>query len=173
MASNELNLCACCARRGKTCCQDREIYLSPGDVARIIAHAGGEPFYEWALPRDPAYLAQDDDPVWQRHVFRRDGRRRTLRRKASGDCWFLGDAGCRLSMEIRPLVCRLHPFAYTADGIAAETEKGCPENLLPPGANLISALAMSGDAAARWHHMLYDEVIQDEPDRGTDLRPAC
>ena len=35
---------------------------------------------------------QDDDPTWQRHVFRADGSRRILKRRANGDCTFLGEA---------------------------------------------------------------------------------
>ena len=172
MASQLEFLCVRCARQGKTCCQGREIYLSPEDVARIAAAAGHSLFFAWEQPQDRSYLDQDDDPVWQHHVFRSDGRRRTLNRTATGDCYFLGDTGCRLPLETRPLVCRLHPFAYTAAGIAAELEQGCPVTLLPPGATVLSALQMSIDQARGWHHSLYEEVSRDDADSGIDLRPS-
>lgn len=172
MASQPEFLCARCARQGKTCCQGREIYLSPGDVERIAAVTGQRLFFDWELPQDLSYLDQDDDPVWQHHVFRSDGRRRTLRRTATGDCTFLGAAGCRLPLETRPLVCRLHPFAYTAAGIAPELEPDCPETLLPPGVTVLAALQMSVDQAEQWHQNLYAEVLHDDADSGIDLRPS-
>lgn len=173
MASNMDCLCARCAQLGKTCCQDREIYLSPGDVARITAYTGTAAFYDWELPADPSYLDQDDDPVWQSHVFRSDGRRRTLRRTVSRDCFFLEKNGCRLPMETRPLVCRLYPFSYTAEGIADGLEEGCPVALMPPGVTLLSELGMSDERARTWHQLLYKEVSHDADDCWVDLRPAC
>jgi Fe-S-cluster containining protein len=166
MAYAVINLCACCAQKGKTCCQGREIYVSPGDVQRITLYTGQSDFYEWTGVQDPSYLDQVDDPVWQHHVFRADGKRRTLKHCGAEDCIFLAPAGCRLPEAVRPLVCRLHPFDYTAAGIAPDPAPGCPRELVAPGATLIEALHMSPSQAGQWHHMLYMEIMKEGESSG-------
>jgi Fe-S-cluster containining protein len=159
----------------KTCCQTCEILTTPGDVRRIEQYAGRSDFYEFRKPSDPAYADQDDDPIWRDHAFEPDGSRRVLRRQPSGDCTFLGSAGCVLPLEVRPLVCRIYPFDYTADGLADELSHGCPLELLRPGQGLLEALDMNRIDAERWRSQLYAE-IQEKKDAAdahrTDLRPA-
>lgn len=166
MASGTQNLCACCAQIGKTCCQGREIYVSPGDVQRIALFTGRSDFFEWTDVHDLSYLDQSEDPVWQRHVFRADGKRRTLKHRDREDCVFLSSAGCRLPEVVRPLVCRLHPFDYTAAGITPAPAPGCPQELVAPGTTLIEALHMSPSRASEWHHMLYMEILAEGELRG-------
>jgi Fe-S-cluster containining protein len=104
------SFCARCARHTTTCCQWREIYVTPGDVERIVAFSGGRDFFEFSRPSDPSYGDQDHDAAWASCVFRADGTRRVLSRWPDGACFFLGAQGCALPAEVRPLVCRLHPF---------------------------------------------------------------
>lgn len=163
-------LCVRCARHRRTCCQISQIYTTPGDVQRIREFTGVQDFYEFRAPDNPDYLDQDDDPEWSRCVFRPDSTRRVLRRRDNGDCTFLGPNGCRLPLDVRPLVCRLYPYSYTADGIEQDLSPGCPLELLPPGQGLIEALDMNLSDARRWHQQLYAEIKQ-EPhvaDPGTD-----
>jgi Fe-S-cluster containining protein len=172
MRALQPTLCARCAAQGKTCCQGREIYLTPGDVRRIAAFTGENQFLEWHQTADPSYLDQDDDPIWRQHVFRSDGSRRILRRAPNGDCLFLGPQGCRLPLAVRPLLCRLHPLTYTADNIDAEADPACPRHLLVSGETVLSATGTPMAQARRWHQQLYEEIITDAPDNRTDLRPA-
>ncbi len=151
-------LCVRCARHTKTCCQRCEIYVSPGDVRRIEQHTDRHDFYEFRVPDDPAYLDQDDDPLWRDRVFRPDNSRRVLKRRPDGDCTFLGPQGCVLPLEVRPLVCRLYPFEYTAEGVQDDLSSGCPLELLRPGQGLIEALAMDVNDARRWQKQLYEEI---------------
>jgi uncharacterized protein len=160
--NNDEFLCVRCARHMKTCCQTSEIYTTPADVERIAANSGRDDFTEFRVPADARYLDQDDDPVWRKHVFRQDNSRRVLKRRSDGDCTFLGDKGCTLALEIRPLVCRLYPYEYTEAGITDDLSEGCPLELLRPGQDLIGALEMNPDDARRWQRQLYDE-IQLEP----------
>jgi len=164
--------CVRCAGQGKTCCQGSEVYVTLRDMGRIGRHTAFSGFCDFASPSNPAYLDQSHDPVWQAHVFRRGGTRRVLKRKPSGDCVFLGAAGCLLSVETRPLVCRLYPYSYTAEGICAEFDPGCPISLLDPGESLIDALHMSRDKAREWHRILYEEILFDGDDDRPDLRLA-
>jgi Fe-S-cluster containining protein len=157
-------LCARCARHQETCCQNRDIYVTLGDVARIAAHTGRNGFYEFRVPADPAYLDQDDDPVWRDHVTRADSSRRVLRQVANGDCTFLGEAGCSLPGEIRPLVCRLYPFDYDGQGVKQELTEGCPLELLKPGTELLDELNMHRADAERWQRQLYEEIQGERPD---------
>ena len=172
MVANQQTLCGRCARLGKTCCQGREIYITPGDLRRIGAVAGKIQFVEWTRTTDPSYMDQDDDPVWRQHVFGRDGSRRVLKRQANGDCIFLGSRGCHLSMAVRPLLCRLHPFTYTANHIDSEPDTGCPRHLLSAGESVFEAIHTSMELARQWHRQLYEEVITDGNDNRTDIRPS-
>lgn len=165
-------LCVRCARHTRTCCQRSEIYATPGDVRRIGLHTQRDDFTEYRVPANPDYLDQDDDPVWREKVFRADNSRRVLKRQPDGDCTFLGESGCTLPLEIRPLVCRLYPYDYTAAGLLVDLVEGCPLELLPPGQGLIEALEMNRDDAVRWHRQLYEEIqmeVDDQSAHRTDL----
>lgn len=163
MAAEEF-LCARCARHTITCCQRTEIYTTPEDQQRIAEFTGRDDFTEFLPAKNEAYADQDDDPVWRDHVFRSDGRRRVLKHQPNGDCTFLGEKGCVLPLETRPLICRLYPYDYTAEGILDVLAEGCPLELLEPGQGLIDALAMNIDDARRWHRQLYEEVCREVHD---------
>lgn len=152
-------LCVRCSRHMKTCCQTSEVYATPGDAQRIAEFIGRDDFYEYREPDDPVYLQEDGDPIWIENVIRPDGTRRVLKRKPGGDCTFLGDAGCVLPLETRPLICRIYPFDYTADGLRDELANGCPMELLPAGQSLLDALDIKRTDAERWHKQLYVEVL--------------
>ncbi len=156
--SSEEFLCVRCARHMKTCCQTSEVHATVGDVRRINLHTGRTGFTEYKVPENPDYLDQNDDSAWERHVFRADGSRRVLKRQPNGDCTFLGNAGCTLPLETRPIVCRLYPFDYTEQGLAEELAPGCPLELLRPGKGLIDELDMKKNDAWRWHNQLYEEI---------------
>ena len=151
-------LCARCARRQETCCQRTDIVTTLGDIERIAAHIGRRDFTELRPAGSPAYLDQDDDPLWLEAVFRPDGTRRVVKWQANGDCSFLGPVGCTLPADVRPLICRLYPFDYNEQGLKAELATGCPSHLLPEGVGLSDALRMDRSVGERWHAMLYDEL---------------
>jgi Fe-S-cluster containining protein len=153
----EESLCSRCARVRKTCCYF-EIYVTPGDVKRIAAYSGRTDFHEFRVPADANYLDQDDDPAWRDQVAGEDGRRRVLKRRAGDACTFLGAHGCTLPLEVRPLVCRLHPYEYTEAGISEELSDSCPTHLLKHGQTLLIALDMNLEVARRWHRQLYAEI---------------
>ncbi|MDI6798001.1 MAG: YkgJ family cysteine cluster protein [Desulfatibacillaceae bacterium] len=161
-------LCARCAKRGKTCCQWSEIYITQGDVNRILLMTGQSGFYEYRTAQNPQYLDQADDPPWREHVFRADGARRVLKRGPGGDCIFLGNKGCLLPLDCRPLVCRLYPFTYHYEGIHEELETGCPRELVESGDMLLKELDMNPEQARKWHQTLYAEICchndYDRPD---------
>ena len=52
-----------------------------------------------------------------------------LKRQPDGDCTFLGEQGCVLPLETRPLICRLYPYDYSEQGIRDELAAGCPLEL--------------------------------------------
>ncbi len=151
-------LCFRCDRTQRTCCQICQIYVTPGDVERITAYAGQQNFFEYRRPTDPEYLDQDDDPLWAACVFRSDGTRRVLRRTDAQGCIFLGPQGCRLPLEVRPLVCRLYPFEYTERGLTGVVGSMCPHHLLAPGETLLDSLGMDAETAERWRTQLYSEI---------------
>lgn len=156
-------ICIQCSRVQLTCCQTCEIHPTAGDTERIAQHTGRTDFFEYAVPIDPVYLEHDDDPVWRDNVFRPDNSRRVLKRKENGDCLFLGDAGCVLPLETRPLVCRLYPFQYNHTGLTGGLSEGCPTQLLQIGQSLLDALDMKKADAIRWRDQLYAEILAGDP----------
>ena len=157
-----MKLCGICAGQGKTCCQSREIYITPDDVRRITNETGEKWFFKYAAPADLNYFDNSDDPEWAHYVFNPDASRRIIQNDEKGNCYFLSSEGCRLSLSARPLICRLHPFNFTAMGILQEPVHDCPVHLLPPGQNLIQALDMNIEDARSWHRMLYREIRLEE-----------
>ena len=155
-------LCVRCACHYQTCCQKTDIYVTLGDLQRIEQHTGSSDVHELRTPADPVYINQEDDPLWLAKVFRPDGSRRVLKHQENGDCIFLGSAGCTLPVEARPLICRLYPFDYSAEGLKSEPASGCPQHLLAPGQSVFEGVGISIHDAGRWHSMLYRE-LQQEP----------
>lgn len=155
-----LHPCARCARVQKTCCQQTEILVTEGDTARIAAHTGRHDFWERRAVRDASYLEDDpDDPDWRRATVAPDGSRAMLKKQPNGDCTFLGEAGCVLPEETRPLVCRLYPFEYTHQGVLGEDSEYCPTGLVDPGRiGMVRVLGMRREDAERWHGQLYAEL---------------
>lgn len=161
--ADELSLCARCAASGRTCCQDTQIFLSRGDVRRVSAETPGEEFWEHAAPADENYEPDFTfDAVWGR-IFGPDGRRRVLRHRNGGDCWFLTATGCRLSLEARPLVCRLYPFDYNETSIKGVYGHICPEPEQSNTPMLLALLAMNRCEAENWRRMLYAEIAEEFP----------
>jgi len=105
------------------------------------------------------YLDQDHDPLWRQYVFHNDATRRVLKQKSNGDCLFLTLAGCCLPMEVRPLVCRLFPHLYTAEGISGLWDPQCEAARSKPVDMLYGGIAgIASSAAESWHQMLYQEI---------------
>lgn len=161
MSSTE-SLCAQCAARQQTCCQAHDIYVTLPDIERINEFSRAGDFWEFRVPVNPEYLEVDDDPLWQSRVIRRDNSRRVLIQQENGDCVFLASTGCILPMQVRPLVCRLHPCQYGERGIQPSLSPGCPWHLLAPGDSPHRAVSMSPTDAEHWHRQLYQE-IREEP----------
>jgi uncharacterized protein len=164
-APEPFNLCVECARRGETCCQRVEIFVSLGDVTRITAHTGDADFCEWRDEEVPGYYQPEDDPVWYYGTIRADGQRRVLRQQANGDCIFLTPTGCELPLEVRPLVCRLYPYDYGEQGPTEVITEQCPMDLLPEGVTLPECLGVPEESFRRWHAMLYEEIRRELPSR--------
>ena len=155
-----MNLCQLCASIGRTCCQDTDILVTDGDLRRIAQIVGNRDFVQLRPPLDPLDLGGTDDPDWVRYTLRADGRRQMLRLQPGGDCFFLGPGGCRLTLDTRPLVCRLYPLQYTEAGFSG-VGSGCPGHLLPPDTALLHCMESDTTANAGWLRQLYRELRDD------------
>ncbi len=152
------SICSRCSLSGRTCCQWSEIFLTKGDVERIAAVVGHNEFNEYkAIPKG---IDLSTDPVWAL-AFDKDLRRRILRREENGDCSFLGENGCRLSMEARPLICRLYPFEYDAERIKGVSADHCPETEKQNAPLLLALLKMNREEAEVWRAMFYKEILEE------------
>lgn len=166
---NLSTLCERCAGLTKTCCRQSDVYVTLGDIQRISGAVQPGDFFEFRVSADPSYNDQEDDPVWASSIFRPDGSRRVVKHDSRGNCIFLGDAGCRLSIEIRPLICRLHPHLYNFKEIYSFISPECPVTLLETNERLEERIQGFDQArAVLWHKMLYDEIgreVKDHADR--------
>jgi Fe-S-cluster containining protein len=69
-----------------------------------------------------------------------------------------------LSLEARPLVCRLYPLAYTEAGLGGSDEEYCPTWLLAAdGRSMETVLEIDRTQARAWHAQLYDELHRGQP----------
>lgn len=116
------NACARCAQRnGRGCCEVEPgthlASLTPADARRIRDATGWrfERFVE-VEPLTPAEVAAaihrrpGDAPLLA------DGVRHHLRAESDRCVLFVVGRGCRLTLEERPMRCRLYPFEVDADG---------------------------------------------------------
>jgi len=133
------------------------VLVTLGDIQRVGEHTGTTDFWERRPVPDPSVLDQPDDPNFVRWAFDKRGARRILRRRPNGACIFLSTRGCSLPTAVRPLVCRLYPFAYDErqlDGIDAH----CPTELVPPGSTILKVLNIQRAEAEQWRISLYAEL---------------
>lgn len=158
-----LDLCAECARRGETCCQKVEIFVTLGDIERIAAYTGETDFHEWRDQEDPTYYRAEDDPVWVECTIRADGRRRFVKQKANGDCLMLTEQGCKLPLQVRPLICRLYPWDYGDEGLRGIIAEYCPTDVLPEGATPVEVIGIPEAQARQWRELLYEEIRWEAP----------
>lgn len=155
MAVKIQNVCWMCASSGGSCCVNMQIYLTGGDVERISSLTGSRDFYRYEAPWS---WCEDDgeDPIWRDHVLG-CARRRVVRRKAGGSCHFLGESGCVLDLETRPLVCRLFPYVYMPDGIHGLHTR-CPASKSVRPEDDLREMGMQSERVSAWHGTLYAEL---------------
>ncbi len=151
------SLCARCAASGYTCCHNTRIILTHGDLARI-AEVAGEDFYEYVNAGKAGKRELEEDPIWA-GLFAEGRRLRVLRRQPDGrSCHFLAPNGCRLTLETRPLICRLYPYDYTHGSIKGVHAPYCPEPESDDPDLLLALLGMHRDTAEQWRIALYKEI---------------
>ena len=148
--------CAQCATIGKSCCKGTQICLTSGDVRRISQFLAADGF-STIEKADPAYIDPGDDPVWTALTIRPEGTRRVLKRTEDQRCLMLDEAGCRLPMHVRPLVCRLHPYVFTETGISG-IDQSCLIAKAVDWTSEMQHLGMAMDTACQWHRLLYCEL---------------
>lgn len=135
-----------------------------GDVRRIRTATGRDDFV--VLARHP-YLEEagvgdyDYDPLWREYICLPDGRSRLLRTRDDGVCTFLGDDGCLLHHETRPLLCRVYPYSFNEFGLIGPlllADALCPvPDDLEEGA-LGAMLPESWESAESARVLLYQEL---------------
>lgn len=151
--------CIACALAGEACCLNRQIVLTKGDMDRISGHVRHRDFFALEKP-DPWYLEPFYDPDWLNLVIRPDGYLRVLKRNENAECTLLTKTGCMLPFFARPLVCQLHPYMYTENGILG-IDESCPISREKDGYACLERLDMPLDKAIGWRLKLYDELNQE------------
>jgi Fe-S-cluster containining protein len=149
-------ICLACSQNGTSCCQGTQIFLTNGDVLRIAQFLNAYNFFTTEMA-DAVYLDPGDDAQWLSLTIRPDGKRRVLKRTAARSCRMLGSNGCILPMSVRPLICRLHPYTYKADGISG-VDPACPISREREVPAVLEQLGMAIAEARKWHELLYFEL---------------
>ncbi len=158
--------CLACAATRRTCCQICDINITDADLDRIRLHTGRDDFHEFRFLADHYYAPDNwpdaEDPHWHRLVFRAsDSKGQALRRRPAGDCWFLGTGGCLLPVAVRPLICRIHPYYYSEQGLLRLDTGYCPSGTFDGFAGMDEAAAAFGvsrEQAELWRRQLYAEL---------------
>lgn len=153
-------LCRRCAAEGSTCCQGRAIVLTSGDVERIQAHVPDLNFFQFRTvePDKNCFLY---DAVWEKVFGNGENNVRIVRHDEKGNCCFLRENGCCLSMEVRPLVCRLYPYDYNNGTLKGVYGHLCPQPERDNGALLLALLGMNRERAESWRILLYREIMDE------------
>lgn len=159
--------CYQCSQNGTSCCKGTQILLTTGDVRRIARFLDAFNFFTFEVP-DLIYRDPGDDPAWLMLTIRPDGRRRVLKRTAEKSCTMLAENGCLLPITVRPLICRLHPYAFSEAEISG-VDPTCPMSHEGNWPVLLEQLGMAMNEARIWHSLLYrelhlDETASSEPD---------
>lgn len=153
--------CIDCSRTDACCCCGVEIYLTGGDVSRITKHNGisADEFSHFVAPTG-IYVDAAGDPGWNPLVLRPDGTRRIVKLRRDGSCTFLTSTGCSLPLDVRPLLCRIHPYDFDRQSLKG-VDADCPISAMPDQPAALKAIGMPRDAVATWHRALYSEILAD------------
>lgn len=152
--------CCRCAQAGTSCCTNRQIHLTSGDMACISRFLGWNDFSTIEAP-DPWYLEPEYDPAWLTWTLGPGGLLRVLKRKQGKACGMLTGTGCLLPFHERPMICRLHPFMYTEEGILG-IDPTCPISRKADWPSVLEKLGMPIEKARDWQRMLYAELYSDK-----------
>jgi uncharacterized protein len=160
--------CIDCSSTDACCCRGVEIYLTAGDVSRITGylHNSQESFCSFVTPTG-IYADGGGDPAWVPLVVRPDGTRRIVKSLEDGSCVFLTPTGCSLPLNVRPLLCRIHPYDFDHEGLRS-IDPTCPIATMSNGHEALKLLGMPLHDVTAWHRTLYTEILQE---RGLD-RPG-
>lgn len=161
--------CVRCAADGLSCCVGVQIYLTIGDVARIARFRGREDFAAFERATGE-YADGGGDPAWAALILSPDGFRRVMKTGTEKRCFFLGESGCTLPVEARPLLCLIYPYEFDSEGIRG-ISRGCPVYSVPKSREILDRIGMPFVKAREWHRLLYSE-IRSEPSAGTLLAKA-
>lgn len=155
--------CIACAQQGQSCCRNVHIYLTCGDVDRIGQICLTKNFYHFA-PLTADYEDGGGDPAWNTAILDTEGKRRVVRQKDNGDCYFLTENGCSLPSHVRPLLCRIYPYdfrPYSLCGISSS----CPIAKEPQWLHILNASEMKKSNAQIWISQLYEEIGKEQSHR--------
>ena len=162
-----MNPCQACAASNGSCCRNRQILLTHYDIERIQRATGNLDFYIYEMP-EPDYIEQDDDPIWNVITLLDDGTRRVIKRRPGGDCRFLYNHVCSLSVEVRPLICRIHPYLYDETNLQG-FHAACSIFRRPDAALILEKINMPVYKAEGWRRQLYHELVIEKAARAGDL----
>lgn len=141
---------------GGSCCLNRQIILTTGDIERISQFVGTREFYTMEAP-ESWYLEPSYDPDWLPLVMKPGNVLRVLKRNREKNCEMLTDKGCRLPFSIRPLICQLHPYMHTEKGILG-VDESCPISKEKESNAILEQLDMPLVKAREWQKKLYLEL---------------
>ena len=155
--------CIACARQGQSCCRHVHIYLTCGDIDRIGRICVTDHFFHLA-PLTADYEDGGGDPTWNPAILDTEGRRRIVRQKDNGDCYFLTENGCSLPSHARPLLCRIYPYDFRSHGLCG-ISSSCPVAKESQWQQILEVSEMKENNARLWVSQLYDEIGQEQSQR--------
>jgi Fe-S-cluster containining protein len=137
--------------------------LTCGDIDRIHQVYPVPDFYELAR-LTPDYEDGGGDPTWNPAILDDTGRRRIVRQKENGRCFFLTDVGCSLPSDVRPLLCRIFPYDFREYGLCG-ISASCPVASESQWLHILEDSEMKYSNARKWVVQLYEEIKAEQLDR--------
>jgi len=153
-----MSICKECSKLQKTCCQDADIVVTDKDIERIMS-LGLFNFHDVVFSEKLTQSIFEDDPNYTRYVVDKTGKSQILKKQENGNCIFLSPIGCMLSMDIRPLVCRIYPYNdFNEFGKVNLAPMFCPKKFKMDSDIIHKEMGLSFDEAKHLVGQLYDEL---------------
>ncbi|MGC1377815.1 MAG: hypothetical protein WA821_16400 [Anaerolineales bacterium] len=159
-----MSKCSECSKLQPTCCENTEICVTNGDIKRIAVYIGRNDFYHlMPVAEEMKYFYENPfnitkgSEIYIKCLFDEDGRRNILK-KNGNRCGFLTPVGCELPLNVRPIICRLHPYNWN-DNKDIWLEPHCPESLFKDEQEIKEQVCLPEEEVTRLVDLFYDEIM--------------
>lgn len=161
-----MDICKKCSQIIRTCCEKPtvDVALTNADIERIATVTQLRDFYELRDVEGGSYSSpanySKEEEIYIMNIFKKDGRRNVLKHKNNGKCVLLGDNGCIVSFDVRPLLCRIYPYDWNDNREIWLNPTYCPKELFKDENEMVENIAVDLNTARELVDQLYNEIMK-------------